>query len=123
MRRARFSQMSDEQLVDLFERMAVAQDQALLMDELSKYNKLFDDMEAIESELRRRPGDQRSRLSVLFGHSNAQVRLSAANATLAVAPELARRVLQQLSDRNEYPQAASARSMISALDAGRYVPE
>jgi hypothetical protein len=56
-------------------------------------------------------------------HPNAQVRLKAATATLAVAPEAARQTLQIISDRQEYPQAADARGMMRAVDKGTYVPE
>ncbi|HEV7842239.1 MAG TPA: DUF2019 domain-containing protein, partial [Pyrinomonadaceae bacterium] len=65
----------------------------------------------------------RTALLTLYTHPNAQVRLRAALATLAVASNDARTVLQELIERNEYPQLADARGMLRALDAGRYVPE
>ena len=49
-------------------------------------------------------------------------RLRSAFATLALEPEAARRTLQTISDRDEYPQAADARGMMRALDDGSYVP-
>ncbi|MCC6778780.1 MAG: DUF2019 domain-containing protein [Hyphomicrobiales bacterium] len=58
----------------------------------------------------------------LLDHANAQIHLKAALATLSVAPEAARRTLQRISDRQEYPQAAAARGMMRALDDGTYVP-
>jgi hypothetical protein len=80
-------------------------------------------MEAVEDALKSRNGDQRRALLPLFLHPNAQVRLKAATATLAVAPEAARQTLQIISDRQEYPQAADARGMMRAVDKGTYVPE
>jgi hypothetical protein len=51
--------MSVEQLVEHFEAIASAQDQALLYDEIAKFNRLFDQLEDVERELRSREGDQR----------------------------------------------------------------
>jgi hypothetical protein len=44
-------------------------------------------------------------------------------ALLKLEPETARAALQRIVDENDYPQAADARGMLSALDEGRYVPE
>jgi hypothetical protein len=64
----------------------------------------------------------RRALIPLLEHPNPQVRLKSAITTLALAPEAARRALQIISDRNEYPQAADARGMMSDLDEGRFIP-
>jgi hypothetical protein len=64
-------------LVERFISLGLAQDQALLMDQLSKFNRLFFDMEAVKQELQKRPGDQRRALFPLYKHPNAQVRLKA----------------------------------------------
>jgi hypothetical protein len=69
-----------------------------------------------------RTGDQRRALISLYNHRNAQVRLKAAISTLAVAPNAARRVLQLITDRAEFPQAAHAYGMIRALEDGSYTP-
>jgi hypothetical protein len=111
-----------EELVDEFLSMALAQDEALLEEEYGKYNRLFDRMEDVKETLKNRDGDERRVLLPLLGHRNAQVRLKAAIALLAVKPDAARATLQQMSDANEYPQAARARGMLKALDEGRYVP-
>ncbi|HUU66071.1 MAG TPA: DUF2019 domain-containing protein [Methyloceanibacter sp.] len=79
-------------------------------------------MKSIEAELKRHDGDQRLALLSLLSHPNPQIRLKAAIATLAVAPDEAREALQNISDRNEYPQAADARGMMEALDDGSYKP-
>jgi len=114
--------ISVDELVERFVAIAMAQDEALLEDETKKYNVLYDQMESVEQELKSRQGDAREVLLDLFENKNTHVRLKAALATLAVAPESARTMLQRISDSNEYPQAAEARSMMRALDEGRYVP-
>jgi hypothetical protein len=44
--------------------------------------------------------------------------LKAALYALAVAPAAARQTLQEISDRNEYPQAAYARQTLDAIERG-----
>jgi hypothetical protein len=114
--------MSVDELVEKFTASALAQDEAMLMDEHAKYNRLFNQMDVIGNELKSRAGDQRRALLPLHDHRNAQVRLTAAIATLAVAPDAARRVLQRISDWQEYPQAADARGMMRGLDDGTFRP-
>ena len=116
------SDMTVAQLEEHFTAMALDQDDALLDGRYAKYNRLYDQMESLQAELKMRRGDQRRTLLPLLQHSNAQVRLKAAIATLAVAPEEARKALQTISDRNEYPQAAEARDMMEVLDDGTYTP-
>jgi hypothetical protein len=110
------------ELVERFVTLALEQDQAMLLDEIPKVNRLFWMLQAVAEELKSRPGDERRALAALFDHPNAQVRLKAAQAALAVAPEAARQALQLISDRDEYPQAAYARGTIDALAEGRYRP-
>jgi len=95
---------------------------AILNRRYAKYNRLYDQMKSVEAELSRHDGNQRLALLSLLYHPNPQVRPKAAIASLAVAPEEAREALQNISDRNEYPQAADARGMIEALDDGTYKP-
>lgn len=114
--------MSVNQLVERFAKIALEQDEAQFMDETRKFNRLFLRSKAMEEELKARPGDQRRALIPLYNHPNAQVRFNAAIATLAIAPDAARRALRMISDRQEYPQAADARGMLSALEEGTYKP-
>jgi uncharacterized coiled-coil DUF342 family protein len=118
----RLDKMTVDQLVDRFLTIVLDQDRTIRDDNNAKYNRLYDQLEAVKQELRSRPGDQRRALIPLHAHSNAHVRLKSAIATLALAPDAARRTLQNISDRQEYPQAADARGMISALDDGSFVP-
>ena len=122
MKQGELQKMSLEQLVERFEAIALAQDKAILMDEIAKFNRLFGQLGEVESELKSRDGDQRSTLLALYDHPNAQVRLTAAKATLAVAAKEARAQLQKLRESHEFPQAGDAGMTIRALDEGIFKP-
>ena len=111
-----------DQLVELFVRISLAQDEALLHDEIGKFNKLYDQKTAVTDELKARSGDQRQALLVLYNHTNAQVRLNAAKSTLAVAPQEARLALQKIASSQEYPQAGDAGMSLWNLDRGIFKP-
>lgn len=83
-------EMTTGQLVQRFAEIGVAQDQALLYERRVEYRRLFRQMNAIDSELRRRGAAARAALLPLYGHPNVQVRLKAAIKTLVLAPDLAR---------------------------------
>ena len=106
------------QLVQRFAELVLAQDHAQMFGKIKIYNRLYDDVVAVKDALATRPGDQRSALMSLYSHSNPHVRLKAAQWSLAVAPVAGRQVLQEISDRNIYPQAADARQSLEALDRG-----
>jgi hypothetical protein len=114
--------MTTEELVGRFVRIALDQDKAIRYDDNATFNRLFDQMNAIEEELKGRPGDQRRALIPLYSHLNTQVRLKSAVATLAVAPEAARRELQTIADSRHYPQAGDAGMTLSALEWGIFKP-
>ena len=122
MRPAKLHAMSIAELVTRFEDIALEQDRALLMDEIAEFNRLYGQMDAVKKELKSRPGDQRRALLTLYDHPNIQVRLKAAEGTLAVAPEPARGLLQSIKDLREYPQAADAGMTLWDLDRGIFKP-
>lgn len=123
MRAAVLSKMTTEKLVQLFAELAVEQDRALLLRAISTVNKLYDRLEAIKSELKSRPGDQRSALLPLYNHKNMQVRVKAAKATLAIAPQAARAQLEAIRASGWQPQALEAGMSLGFLDDGVYKPE
>jgi len=114
--------MSVSQLVERFTQDGLKQFTAELYDEHTTYNRLSREMIAISEELKTRAGDQRAALMVLFAHPNPQVRLMAAEVTLAVAPIAARQTLQTLWDQREFPQAAQATQTLRALERGDRKP-
>ncbi len=111
-----------EELVEHFVGLCVEQYRQLERGDIPKVNRLYDKIEAIKSELKLRPGDQRRALVALYRHDNMQVRLKAANATLAIAPEAARATLEDIKASNWPSQSADASSMLRNLDRGIFKP-
>jgi CHASE3 domain sensor protein len=122
MNRIALTNLSVEELVERFTAIALEQSEASRLDNIRKYNKLYDRMEEVRQELKSRNGDRRDALSGLMQHPNAQVRLKAAITVMALFPEAARRTLQDIVDKKEYPEAADAFGMLRALDDGSYRP-
>ena len=115
--------LSVDQLVDRFAALALEQDTALLGESITRVNQLYYALKDVENELTAREGDQRRALVRLYEHKNPQVRLKAVKATLAVAPEVARPMLQAIADSREYPQAGEAGMSIRNLKEGIYKPK
>jgi Domain of unknown function (DUF2019) len=122
MKRNNLQAMSVDQLVELFAEIARDQDRAIARDDNAKYTRLFWQMEAVEGELKGRDGDQRRVLLRLYDDSNAQVRLAAAKATLAVVPDAARRLLRAIADSHDNPQAGDAGMSLVNLERGIFKP-
>lgn len=113
--------LSIEDLARLFVRLAIANDDALLGFETRKSKKILSQLWAVVAELKSRPGDQRTALLSLYGHGNPEVRLQAADATLAIAPVAARQILESMKDIHG-PQRLHAGMKIYFLDRGIYKP-
>ena len=122
MKRVHLAEMTVEELVGRFEAITLAQDEAILDDDNAKFTQLFHHMEDVKEELKSRAGDQRLALMALYAHPNAQVRLKAAKATLAVAPEEARKLIETIARSHEQPQAGEAGMSLWALDEGIFKP-
>jgi hypothetical protein len=122
MKGADLGTMSVPQLVERFTALCVGQFQAELRGEIAKQNRLIHQSIAVAEELKGRTGDQRIALASLLEHPNPQVRMMAAQFTLALVPAAARQALQDLSDKNIYPQAAYARGTLMALESGDRKP-
>jgi hypothetical protein len=123
MKQPSLQNMTVDQLVDRFSDLAFEQDRALLQENMKRVNQLFDALKDVEDELKLRDGDQRRALVHLYKHKNPQVRLKAVKATLAVAPDVARPMLQAIADSREYPQAGEAGMPIRFLEDGTYKPK
>ncbi|MBZ0139559.1 MAG: DUF2019 domain-containing protein [Pseudorhodoplanes sp.] len=122
MRPKPLKKLTSQQLAQRYVEIGLAQDEALLMDEYGKFNRLFKTMVAIENEPQSRDGDQRRILLGLLTHPNGQVRLNAAKATLAIAPAEARRTLELLARMSVGPQSGDAGMCLSNLDRGVFKP-
>jgi len=120
--RAKLDGLSVDSLVELFAEIGVAQSKALDADDTAKYNRLFRKLMEVEGELKNRSGDQRKALVALYGYPNMQVRLSAAKATLAVAPQAARQAIEAIAASTWPPQCYDARMCLWMLDERKFVP-
>lgn len=118
----KLSNMTAEQLVAKYIEIGSEQYEALMVDEIAKFNRLFDRMVAIEDELQQRAGDQRRLLLALYDHENSQVRLNSIKATLAIAPEAGRKALEALAEAREGFQSLDAGMCIFGLEDGTFKP-
>ena len=122
MKKPKLETVTVDGLVQLFVELCIAQDRELLRGDVPAINRLFDRIEAIESELKSRPGDQRSALVPLYHHDSMQVRVKAAKATLAIKPEAARKALEAIQASKWQPQAGEAGMSLWTLDRGIFKP-
>ncbi len=117
-RKKELASLSNAEILNLFERLCIEQYVALERDEIAAFNRRYDRIQAIQDELKSRPGDQRRGLMQLFGHPNMQVRLTAARANLAVDYAAARRELEAIVEEQWFPQAGDAGMTLYFLDTG-----
>ncbi len=89
----------------------------------SYFNRLYDQMDEIDRELRSRGFDARAALSRLFAHPNIQVRLQAAKFSLGVEPAKAYQVIKNISESNLLPQSADAGMTLINLKRGIFKPD
>ena len=115
--------LSVDELVDLFREYALQQDDAMLREKQARANRLVWQLQDIVDQLKAREGDQRTALLNLYAHPNAQVRLNAIRATLAVAPAAGRKALEALASSKEYPASGDAGMTVWALDQGIFKPK
>jgi len=123
MKQSDLGELTTKELVERFADIGIEQDGSLLRDEIRMFNRLYDEKQAITTELKCRPGDQRRALVALYRHPNMQTRLNAVKATLALEPVAARRMLQAIADSKQYPQAGDAGMCLSNLDRGIFAPD
>jgi uncharacterized protein (DUF924 family) len=114
--------LSVNALVDRFATIGVEQYKAKDAEQDERYKELFYKMYDIQEELKRRQGDERRALIVLFDYPNMQVRLMAAQYALAGAPQAARRAIEAIAASTWAPQCYDARMCLHMLDEGTFVP-
>jgi hypothetical protein len=123
MKPVKLQELTINELVGRFVDLGIAQDKAELYGEISKYNRFFKEMTAVDEELRARGREARLALLTLYDHPNMQVRVKAAIKTLGVAPEAARKVLEAIRASKWQPQAMDAGMILRGLDDGEYKPD
>jgi hypothetical protein len=109
-------------LAQVFAGFAIQQYDNLLAGSVGRATSLYYKMEAVELELKARTGDQRDVLMSLYEHSNPNVRVKAAKATLAIAPVAARQVLEDVAANCYGPEKLEAGMSLTNLDRGIYKP-
>jgi len=122
MKHSQHEQLPAGLLVKRFVDIAVRQYEADLGSDVSMYNKLYKQMEALVEELKLRPGDQRRALMPIYSHPNNHARMKAAVNTLAIDYLAARQVLEDVAASGQYPTAGRAGMTLDALDRGIFKP-
>jgi len=123
MKRAQLKKMTVDELVERFAEVGVAQGDAIDNNENAKFNRLYEQMEQVDHELRARGREARLALMRLYDYPNMQVKLAAATYTLGVDPVSARQMIQAIADSKWAPQALEAGMRIINLDNGTFVPD
>ena len=116
------AKLSVEELIGEFVAIGTAQYEAVLTEDHARFNRLYRKLQRVNAELKSRPGDARRELMRLYGHDNRQVWLNAAKATLAIAPEEARRQLEAIHRPGSSAQSLDAGMSLWNLDRGVYKP-
>lgn len=116
------SNMTNMELLDLFERLCVEQGSKFNPGGLERYKTLFFEIKDVADELKKRPGDARHILIPLLNHEDWQVRLKAGHYTYAIAPAEARRALQWLRETRHGQFGLEAGSFLTGVDKGEFIP-
>ncbi len=122
-KRVQLGDMAIGDLVERFLAISLERRQATDHDEIARVNRLFGLKVAVEEELKRRKGDQRRALLRLLEYPNLQVRLDAAEATLAVDRKAARHALEVIQATRRMPEVADAGMCLRLLDDGTFKPK
>ena len=118
MRKDNLKEYTLPQLIRRFEEIGTAQEVALDSENTKKFNRLYDEMEAVDLEIRSRGTESRRGLLALYDHPSVQVRLCAAQYTYGVAPQEARAALKSIADSHMLPQAMNAALSVRKIDDG-----
>lgn len=115
--------MTIDELLARFVTISRQQYPLTLNDNFNGYNALFRKLTAIDNELRRRGIEARLALTRLFDHPNIQVRLNAAEHSLAVARQSSLAVLRQITKEDIGPFRLAAGMTVALVEDGTIVPQ
>jgi len=113
--------MSIEALLDRFEEICMVESELQhdMFDEgVKKFNQCQDALFRVLDELKARGPDARRMLSRFYTHFNDFIRLKAATLSYRVAPEPARRVLEELKKMEPIDEAYVAGATLARIDNG-----
>jgi Domain of unknown function (DUF2019) len=122
MRGAELKKLSTSELAARFRDYALQQEGAQLDGDTGKYRGLYQKMESIDAELRARGQDARRALLPLLNEQNMRVRYEAAVRLLAIVPDRARAVLEEIAKSQVMPEAGDAGMMLLNLQKGIFKP-
>jgi len=110
--------MGIDGMMALFEQACMEQYDTYVDDDLIKYNINYNIMIAVNDELKARGVPARLSLLRFFDHPNLQVRVQAATLSYRVAPEAARRCLEDIAKARFPDQSLAAGMTLRAIDNG-----
>jgi Domain of unknown function (DUF2019) len=110
-------------LVGRFRELALDKSKALLDSNTLKANRIFDGMQAIDQELRRRGPEARKALAVLLDDRDMRVRYEAAIELLAVVPNRALATIRAIANRHLMPVSGEAGMTLDRLEDGTFKPD
>lgn len=114
--------LSGPQLVDAFIRLAENRGEATIDGDVPKANRAARRMFALDDEFKERGMETRRLLLPLLSHENSSVRYNAARRLLKIAPDRARKVIEQVA-AGVGPIAGAAGMTLHALDTGVFKPD
>lgn len=115
-RNVKLSDLTPEQLLQLYVNVGLAEDAADKRGRLQQSNRLAKQGFEIAAELGRRPGNQRLALLQLYGHPSMRVKYNAARDTWFAANTDSRKKLEEIRDSKWQPYCAEAAMQIRILD-------
>lgn len=116
-------ELTTEQLIAEFKRLARRMGSAVLDSETQLFNRLFPRMQAIDRELRSRGHVARITLDSLLDDEDRFVRYCAAKYLLGLVPDRARRVIEEIAKYKYDALCFDAGMCLYALDAGIFKPD
>jgi len=115
--------LTDDALVDLFEKWAYEQGQALLEFDTAAATQAYRKRDEVYEELKARGVEARSKLLRLLDHEDPAVRLYAAKRLLAVAPDRARSALEDIIKHADISFAGDAGFTLDMFDEKNVKPD
>jgi hypothetical protein len=123
MKSARFHELTNDELVQAFVRLAKQMGAAVLDSETRRFNRMFPGMQAIDRELRSRGRDARMALCPLLEDQDRFVRYYAAKKLLGLVPDRARTVIEDIAKIKYDALTFDAGMCLYALDEGIFKPD
>jgi hypothetical protein len=122
MARANSENESVQELVTRFRDLALDQEVSLLDSDVDKFNQLYDELELIDQELRRRGIEARRALLTLLDDENCRVRYTAAVRSLAVDRKRSLATIEAIVQSGKMPEAGEAANTLDFLRDGIFEP-